>query len=118
MAYGCAPTGTMRSPYAVLGVPVRAELSVIKAAHRRLAAALHPDRNPDGAARMAEVNVAWDRLSNSDARRVTDLVMLSPDIICTVCKGTGLVHKQRGFKAVFTSHCAACHNQLYSTGIK
>lgn len=50
----------MRTPWEVLGIPVGATPTEIKAAHRRLTWELHPDRStaPDAHRRTAEVNDA------------------------------------------------------------
>lgn len=50
------------NPYEELGVSKDADAGVLKRARRRLAKKLHPDRNPDGAARMAVINLAFDIL--------------------------------------------------------
>lgn len=69
----------MRDHYAVLGVPPTATTSEIRAAHRRLALELHPDRHgtsegagPDTSARMAEVNEAARVLTDPARRRAYD----------------------------------------------
>ena len=46
-------------PFEVLGVSRAASLDEVRAARRRLAAEFHPDRGGD-AARMGEINVAFD----------------------------------------------------------
>jgi hypothetical protein len=50
-------------PFAVLGVAPDASAEEVAAAYRRLAKRWHPDRaGSDGAARMAEINAAYDLL--------------------------------------------------------
>ena len=96
--------------YAVLNVPKGADLSVIKAAHRALAAQLHPDRNPDPRAidAMARVNTAWDELSNPERRRRLNTLLHVAATVCNVCRGSGLVTQQKGFSAKLVVPCAAC----------
>jgi molecular chaperone DnaJ len=61
------------SHYQVLEVTPTASAAVIKAAYRRLAKALHPDRNGDvGHEAIARLNVAYEVLSDPLARRVYD----------------------------------------------
>ena len=59
--------------YAVLRVHPDAEPEVITAAYRSLARLYHPDRNrsPDAARRMAQINIAYDVLSDPPAARPT-----------------------------------------------
>jgi molecular chaperone DnaJ len=59
--------------YQVLEVATAASPEVIKAAYRRLAKALHPDRNGDvGHEAIARLNVAYEVLSDPLARRAYD----------------------------------------------
>ncbi len=60
-----------RDPFAVLGVPREADDATIKRAYRKLAAAYHPDRNPDPHAteKLKEVIAAWELLSDPNQRR-------------------------------------------------
>ncbi len=62
-------------PYKVLQVDPEAEDEVIQAAYRRLARKYHPDVavGPDGAARMAAINAAWEVLRDPDRRAAHDL---------------------------------------------
>jgi len=56
----------MLNPHSVLGVPVTAGPVDIKAAYRRLASQLHPDRNPgnpEAEERLKQVNLAYRFLS-------------------------------------------------------
>ncbi len=59
--------------YQILEVATNATPVVIKAAYRRLAKALHPDRNGDvGHEAIARLNVAYEVLSDPLARRAYD----------------------------------------------
>src|SRR5918911_4174144 len=61
--------------YAVLGLTRGATDNEIRRAYRRLARDLHPDVNPDPAAkeRFQEVNRAYQALTDPDKRRIVDL---------------------------------------------
>ena len=60
-------------PYKVLQVDSEAEDEVIQAAYRRLAQKYHPDvAGPDGAARMAAINAAWELLRDPARRAAHD----------------------------------------------
>jgi hypothetical protein len=58
-------------PFSVLGVPPGAPPEKVSAAYRELAKRWHPDRRggADAAARMAEINVAYDVLRAGDWQR-------------------------------------------------
>lgn len=70
------PSGAVRDPYAVLGVPRSATTRQVAAAHRRLAKSHHPDLHdggPEAAALMREINEAWEVLSSPERRAAWDL---------------------------------------------
>ena len=63
-----------RDAYEVLQVNPKADLLIIQAAFRILAAKYHPDRDPSPSAtrRMAELNAAYESLRTADRREVYD----------------------------------------------
>jgi DnaJ-class molecular chaperone len=65
----------MADPYAILGVARGANEKDIKAAYRKLAKELHPDRNkdnPKAAERFSDITKAYDLLSDKDKRAQFD----------------------------------------------
>lgn len=65
----------MADPYTILGVSRSASEKDIKAAYRRLAKELHPDRNqgkPDASEKFGQITSAYDLLSDKDKRAQFD----------------------------------------------
>lgn len=76
MAEGARSGGTF---YEVLGVAEDADAAQLRAAYRRAARANHPDAHGEAsAARMAEVNQAWQVLQDPQRRRDYDLTLAAP----------------------------------------
>jgi len=72
----------MRDPYEVLGVRREAPDAEVKAAYRRLAKELHPDRNPDNpraAERFKEVSAAYGVVGDPAQRARFDRGEIGPD---------------------------------------
>src|ERR671935_1292734 len=70
-----AESSWMRDPYDILGVQKSASPDDIKRAYRRLAKKLHPDANKRDArasAKFAELNSAYELLSDEKKRRAFD----------------------------------------------
>ena len=66
----------MSDPHALLGLPAGASAQQIKRAFRKLARKHHPDvsKAADAAARMQEVNEAYDVLRDPEKRAAYDQV--------------------------------------------
>lgn len=64
----------MKDYYRILGLPPTASLAEVKGAYRKLASALHPDRNPSETAhvRFQELQEAYEVLADADKRRAFD----------------------------------------------
>lgn len=91
----------MADPYTILGVDRSAGEKDIKAAYRRLAKELHPDRNtgnPRAAERFAEVTAAYDLLSDKDKRAQFDRGEIDGDGNPTTPFGYGRGGPQGGFR--------------------
>ncbi len=97
--------------YVMLGVCAGDSADTIKAAYLALAKANHPDlhdNDPEKAARMADINVAWNILSSAPLRRQYDKRMTAMYGTCATCQGKGFRYKQRGFKGRILTKCEDC----------
>jgi DnaJ-class molecular chaperone with C-terminal Zn finger domain len=96
--------------YELLGIPPVASLNDIRAAHRYLASAFHPDRCGLAEAHdlMARTNVAYDTLTDPAKRRAHDTLHHVSKKVCATCRGKGSVLKQRGFSAKVAQPCPTC----------
>lgn len=97
--------------YKTLGVHKFSSDAEIKAAYGLLAREFHPDRNANDAekaARMTEINVAYNVLKNEKTRRAYDrsMVVLKP---CPACLGKAVTWKQKGFNKKIAVPCKFCH---------
>ncbi len=67
---------TPENYYAVLGVPIDADIDMLKRAYRQLARRYHPDlAGPEGAVEMKRINRAYAVLSDPEKRRSYDMVI-------------------------------------------
>ncbi len=67
---------TLDNYYAILGVPIDADINTIKRAYRQLARRYHPDlAGPGGAVQMKRINRAYDVLSDPEKRLNYDTVI-------------------------------------------
>lgn len=101
-------TGTPRTHYDVLDVPLGVDPEALRAAYLKLARRYHPDRNPLGAARMAEVNVAYAVLSDPAERKRYDVLIHAEKQKCPRCRGSGFVKLTRGFGRKVERICSDC----------
>src|SRR5215472_11523467 len=62
--------------YAILGVPIDADVDTMKRAYRQLARRFHPDlAGSEGAVQMKRINRAYDVLSDSEKRLNYDTII-------------------------------------------
>ena len=59
--------------YNILGVAPNASQEEMKRGFRKLAMIHHPDRNPAGAQKFAEISTVYDVLSDESLRQIYDL---------------------------------------------
>lgn len=98
--------------YEMLGVAATASGGEISAAFRALALELHPDHHnndPDKAARLAELTVAYNALKNTKSRANYDSMIKLCNRPCPACKGNGATYKQKGFIGRVAHKCTACN---------
>lgn len=62
----------MKDYYKILGIEKNVKQEEIKKAYRKLAAQYHPDKNPNGAALMVELNDAYNTLESEKKRKEYD----------------------------------------------
>lgn len=101
----------MKTHYSTLGVHKSATDMEVKFAYGQLALMCHPDlhdNNPEKAAQMAELNVAYNVLKKIDSRKEYDKLMAILHKKCAQCQGKGAVMKQKGFNKKIAVACAAC----------
>jgi DnaJ-class molecular chaperone len=97
--------------YATLGVHKASTDAEVKAAHGLLAKAHHPDlhkNNPAKAAKMADINVAYNVLKNPKTRKEYDKQLALFGSKCPACEGKAVTMKQKGFSKKIASPCTTC----------
>lgn len=97
---------TCKTHYELLGVHRCASIDELKEARRTLAFTHHPDHGGSG---MAEINVAFDVLSNVAKHRLYRAGLCSTMQDCAACKSMGYRAKQKGFTGVVHTICAECN---------
>jgi DnaJ-class molecular chaperone len=101
----------VNDPYETLGVHPNAAPQVLRAAYMGLCQANHPDKGGD-ARRMADLTEAWAGLRDVKVRRKTDdglkLYKKLDRAACPKCRGKGLVVVSKGFVAGPEIVCGVC----------
>ncbi|MDO4879581.1 MAG: DnaJ domain-containing protein, partial [Neisseria sp.] len=71
---------TEKTHYEILGVDKTADAETIKKAYRKLVRKYHPDvsKEPDAAERTAEINTAYETLSDQEKRAEYDQMLANP----------------------------------------
>lgn len=97
--------------YITLGVHKAATDAEVRVAYGRLALTLHPDlfdNEPVKAAKMADLNVAYNILKDAKRRKAYDVHLAVTNKPCSTCNGKGAVMKQKGFSKKTAAICGAC----------
>lgn len=100
---------SLETYYQLLGATASSTPEELKALRRALAGLYHPDRTAGDAKTMAQINVAYDTLTDPAALKKYRAVLRTHfPRVCSKCKETGETYKQRGAKRL-RSVCHACH---------
>lgn len=97
--------------YDTIGVHKKATDIEVRDAYNKLARKYHPDLNGndlDKAAKMAEINVAYNVLKDTKRRRDYDKLLSLLHKPCSHCRGLGSISKQRGFAKRVPVPCEHC----------
>lgn len=70
----------MKNPYTILGVERNATQDDIKKAYKKLAKQYHPDINPNGKEKFAEIQEAYETITNRSQNNPFDNSQYAPDI--------------------------------------
>jgi DnaJ-class molecular chaperone len=101
----------MNDPYKALGSHPNAAPQVLRAAYMGLAQANHPDKGGDPA-RMAEITEAWAAVRDVKTRRKTDDLLKTYRLLerpaCPRCRGKGLMVVSKGFSTGPEIVCGVC----------
>jgi DnaJ-class molecular chaperone len=101
----------MDNHYKTLGIHKFSSAEQVKAAWMELAKQHHPDHHANDqvkAARMTEINVAYNTLKNSPQRRLYDKQLSLHGKTCPTCQGAAITKKQHGFLRKRTAPCPTC----------
>lgn len=105
--------------YTLLGTFRTAAPEQIKAAWMAQARIYHPDHNPNDpekAAKMSDINVAYNVLKNPAYRKQYDRQQDLMNDECPVCLGKGCTSKQVGFTKKVAKKCKACEGSGFTKG--
>ncbi len=101
----------MLNHYKTIGVHKLSTDDEVRARYFVLAGKYHPDRNAndaEAAAKMADINVAYNVLKNKSSRKEYDSYLGMVGKPCKVCKGKCVTWKQKGFSKRVAEPCGEC----------
>jgi len=100
--------------YSIVGTTRAASFADQRAAYRRKAMTIHPDRNPEGGAdQFADLNAAWSRIKNPQAAAKLTMEYHMLGLRCVPCGGDGIRRKQLSFTRSTTTTCEICEGCGY-----
>lgn len=95
------------NPWKILGVNLQTEEPEIRAAYIALAQQHHPDKGGDPST-FAKINEAYRLLTDRKQRSLFMKDLAIWNKCCPMCKGIGVVFKQRGLVGRDQKTCSSC----------
>ena len=99
----------MTTHYRTLGVTRASTRDEVRTAYILKAKAAHPDVVDKATDRFVEAHEAYRVLCHPEHRRQYNAWLDDTFTLCTVCRGRGVLIKQRTLKERLMRPCTACH---------